>query len=104
MDGTTLIIIVAILALLVLVGLLKVGKKFEATIKGPGGMGLDLKGSNEPPADPPAGAKITDAKSHTGAIQAQAEGGPAQIERAEAQGDIKAVSTSSQEQPPPKKA
>ena len=103
MDDTTVIIVVAMFAVVVVVISFMFRKQIKAVLRIPGWLRLDLEGSNEP-AQPPAGAEITDAKSRAGQVEACAEGGRAKIERAEAEGDIRAVSTSPGEETPPKKA
>ena len=65
MDGTTIIIVVAIFALIV-IGAFVVYPKVKVRIKA-GGMGLDIDGSNnQPPARP--GVHIADAVSREGGL------------------------------------
>lgn len=90
MDGTTIIIVVAIFALIV-IGAFVVYPKVKVRIQA-GGMGLDVDGSqDERPARP--GVHIADAVSHKGGITAKDETRRGvNIERVNVQGDIRASS------------
>ena len=90
MDGTTIIIVVAIFALIV-IGAFVVYPKVKVRLKA-GGMGLDIDGSNDkPPAHP--GVHIADAVSDEGGIEATDKTGRGvNIERVNTRDTIRASS------------
>lgn len=96
MDTTT-IVVVAILACIVVAAFLVYRSKAHVSLKGPGGVGLEIDASNQPtggPAAPVPGVQIEDATSKRGGILAEDQTGKgAVVRRVEAEGDILASST-----------
>lgn len=90
MDGTTIIIVVAVFALIV-IGAIAVYPKIKVRIQA-GGMGLDIDGSNDKPPDRP-GVHITDAVSREGGLMATDKtGSGVNIERVNTRDTIHASS------------
>jgi hypothetical protein len=90
---TTIVIIIAIFALVVVVAFLLFRQRAKASIKGPGGMGVEIDASNQPD-QPVPGVKVKDAKSRGGGLVADDQTGRgADVERVEVQDDILVSST-----------
>jgi len=96
MDTTT-SVVVAILACIVVAAFLVYRSKARVSLKGPGGVGLEIDASNQPQtgaAAPTPGVQIEDAKTTGGGILAEDQTGKgAAIRHVEAKGDILASST-----------
>lgn len=102
MDNTTIIIVIAIFALVIIVVAILFRGKIRASIKGPGGLGVDVEAANEP-RQPAGGATIKGARSHGGGVEALDHTGQgASITDAEAEKDIRAVTEYGREQTDPK--
>ena len=71
-------------------------------VKLPGGISAEAEGQNAPLSVPTQDARITDARSHAGGVNAEAGSGSATIERVEAHGDIIAKAGPASEKRDPK--
>lgn len=88
--NTVLVVVIALFALVIVVALLKFGKRVSGSIEGPAKTKLSIDASNP---DTQQGATIEDARSHAGGILAEDQTGRgATVRRVEAQHDIKATS------------
>ena len=93
-NNTVVVVVIALFALVFVVGLLAFRKRFKGSIEGPMGTKMSLDASN-PQA--PLGATVEDVKSLGGNVIAEdLTGRGASVRRAEAQQDIKATSRSHQ--------
>jgi hypothetical protein len=88
-TNTTLILVIALLALVAVAAFLVFRQRGNVEIKGPLGTGLKVDGSNQ--AAPPQGAVVKDARAGRN-IRAQTDEGQARVSRAIAEsGDIEAL-------------
>ena len=96
---TTLAVVIAIFALVVVAAFIVYRQQSRVNIKGPLGTGLELDASNQPA---PA-VQVEDAKSRKGGLVADDQTGRgAAVRRVEVEGDILASSTPPEEPPAPK--
>lgn len=108
MDQNTVLLVglIVIGAAMIAVALIfRRAHSFKSSIKGPAGTGLDVEVS-APTSDRGAGATVEDATSWRGEVKAEDHtGAGAAVRRAEAEGDVSAVSTTTpREAPDAKKA
>ncbi len=94
-TGTTVVSIVAICALVVVVGIVLL-RTLNVEWEVPGFLRFLLSGTKEKTDRPTAGAKATDIETG-GKVDVDAEGGPAAAERVKADGDVSVRSTAAGE-------
>ena len=93
MDTTSVVVIVALFAIVVVSGFLAFRKRVKAKINAPLGMKLDIDASNQTAENKPA-IKISDATSSGGGILAEDnQGGGVEINRVKVADDIIASSS-----------
>ena len=99
---TSIVIIIAIFALVIVAAFIVFRQRAKVKIKGPLGTGLDLDASNQPEPPTPA-VRVKDAKSEAGGLLADDQTGRgADVESVEVHDDILVSSTPPQEDPDPK--
>jgi hypothetical protein len=98
-TNTAIVIIIVILAVVAIAGFLRFGRQGSARLQGPGGIGLNVSGTNEPTP----GARIADSESSEGgALAEDVTGRGAAIERTKVKDDLIASSSASSQQNDPK--
>ena len=99
---TSIVIIIAIFALVVVGAFFVYRQRAKVKIKGPAGLGVEIDASNQPEPPTPA-VRVKDAKSEAGGLLADDQTGRgADVESVEVHDDILVSSTPPQEDPDPK--
>jgi hypothetical protein len=99
MNGTNLVLIIALFALVAVGAFVVFRRRARVDIKGPFGTGLNLSGSNDPAPIQP-GVRVADAASRRGGLTAaDSTGRGAEVQRVDVDKDINVSSS-----PPPEKA
>lgn len=101
MEGNAAIIVVGIFAFVIIVVALIYRKSLKASIKGPGGLGLDVEASNES-GKAQGGVQMTGVKAGRDIAADDRTGGGVSMNQVEAGQDVQATSEDSGASPPPK--